>query len=163
MRVKKLVNFQVMAKSKKVIAAVATLASKGSKNLVVEVEPYATKLKIWEESTINEEMLVKLHEDGFLPEKDLTEWKVPGNHRVPELEEGEIVLFTPFIERGLGLPASDFFHGWLHYYGIRMNHRNPNSIMQLSIFVHLCEAFLGIPPSLEFLLSSSNPTQALPI
>lgn len=29
-----------------------------------------------------------------------------------------------------------------------MNHLNPNSIMQLSIFVHLCESFLGILPSI---------------
>jgi len=94
-------------------------------------------------------MLIKLHEDGLLPEKHLGEWRAPGNHHVPKLEEGEIVLFTPFVERGLGLPASDFFRGLLHYYDIRMNHLNPNSILQLSIFVHLCEAFLRIPPSIR--------------
>ena len=54
-------------------------------------------------------MLIKLHEDGLLLEKSLAEWKAPGNHRVPELEEGKIVLFTPFVEQGLGLPASNFF------------------------------------------------------
>ena len=30
-----------------------------------------------------------------------------------------------------------------------MNYLNPNSILQLSNFVHLCEAFLGIPPSIH--------------
>ena len=30
-----------------------------------------------------------------------------------------------------------------------MIHLNPNSILQLSIFIHLCEAFLGIPPSIR--------------
>jgi len=43
---------------------------------------------------------------------------------------------------------SDFFRELLYYYGIRMNHLNPNSILQLSIFIHLCEDFLGIPPSI---------------
>ena len=59
------------------------------------------------------------------------------------------MLFTPFVEKGLGLPASDLFLGLLHYYSIYMYHLNPNSILQLSIFVHLCEAFLGIPPSIR--------------
>ena len=84
---------------------------------------------------MKEEMLIKLHEDGLLPEKHFDEWKAPGNHRVPE--------------RGLGLHASDFFHGLLHYYNIHMNHLSPNSILELLIFVHLCEAFLGIPPSIR--------------
>jgi len=98
-------------------------------------------------------MLKKLYEDGLLPEKHLDEWKAPGNHRVPVLEEGEIVLFTPFVEKRLGLPASEFFHGLLHYYGIHMNHLNPNSILQLSIFVHLCETFLLLS---VFSIISSN-------
>ena len=97
---------------------------------------------------MKEEALEKRHEDGSLSERHLGEWKAPGNHRVPVLEEGEIVLFTPFVEKGLGLPASDFFRRLLYYYGIRMNHLNPNSILQLSIFIHLCESFLGIPPSI---------------
>ena len=80
MRVKKLVNFWVMAKSKKTNATAATLASKGSKNPVIEAELYAIEMKIWEESTLKEEMLIKLHEDGLMSEKDLVEWKAPGNH-----------------------------------------------------------------------------------
>jgi len=39
-------------------------------------------------------------------------------------------------------------HGFLHYYGITLNHLNPKFILHLSIFVHLCETFLGIPPSI---------------
>jgi len=73
---------------------------------------------------------------------------VPGEQRIPNLEPGEIVLFVPFIEHGLGLPTSPFLHGFLHYYGITLNHLNPNSILHLSIFVDLCETFLGIPPSI---------------
>ena len=46
------------------------------------------------------------------------------------------------------MPTCPFLHGFLHYYGITLNHLNPNSILHLSIFVHLCETFLGIPPSI---------------
>lgn len=48
----------------------------------------------------------------------------------------------------MGLPTSHFLQGLLHYYGITLNHLNRNSIIHLSIFVHLCEVFLGIPPSI---------------
>ena len=30
-----------------------------------------------------------------------------------------------------------------------MNHLAPNAVLHLSVFVHLCETFLGIPPSLS--------------
>jgi hypothetical protein len=41
---------------------------------------------------------MKLHKDGLLSEKHLGEWKALGNHRVPVPEEGEIVMFTSFVE-----------------------------------------------------------------
>jgi hypothetical protein len=31
---------------------------------------------------------------------------------------------------------------------IKLNHLNSNSIFHLSVFVHLCETFIGIPPSI---------------
>jgi hypothetical protein len=66
---------------------------------------------------------------------------------VPSLRSGQIVLFVPFVEHGLCLSACPFLHGFLHYYGIKLNHLNPNSILHLSVFVHLCETFLEISPS----------------
>jgi hypothetical protein len=41
-----------------------------------------------------------------------------------------------------------FLAWFLHYFGITLNHLPPNAILHLSIFVHLCETFLGIPPSI---------------
>jgi hypothetical protein len=83
-----------------------------------------------------------------LLEQKLEEWKAPREHRIPNLEPGEIVLFVPFIKHGLGLPACPFLHGFLHYFSITLNHLPPNAILHLSIFVRLCETFLGIPPSI---------------
>jgi hypothetical protein len=40
----------------------------------------------------------------------------------------------------------DFFKGLLGYYGIEYLNLNPNSIFHTSVFVHFCEAFLGIKP-----------------
>jgi hypothetical protein len=51
-----------------------------------------------------------------------------------------------FLICGLALPISPFFRGLLDFYNLNMTHLNPNSILQISIFVHLCEAYLGILP-----------------
>jgi hypothetical protein len=53
---------------------------------------------------------------------------------------------VPFLIRGLALPVSPFFHGLLDFYDLNLTHLSPNYILQVAIFVHLCEAFLGILP-----------------
>ena len=50
------------------------------------------------------------------------------------------------LERGLAIPTSDFFRSLLHHWKVQLHHLTPNSILHLSIFTHLCEAFLGIQP-----------------
>jgi hypothetical protein len=54
-------------------------------------------------------------------------------------------MFSRFAERGLALPVSNF-KGLLEYYGIEYLNLNPNGIFHTSVFVHFCEAFLGIKP-----------------
>lgn len=56
-----------------------------------------------------------------------------------------MVVFTSFFECGFEIPTGDFFRGLLHYYKIELVHLNPNSILDIAIFINLCEAFLGIP------------------
>ena len=58
-------------------------------------------------------------------------------------------MFLSFVERGLSFPTSDFFWGLLFHRGIQPYHLNLNSILHISIFVHLCEAFLGIEPHFD--------------
>jgi hypothetical protein len=47
------------------------------------------------------------------------------------------------------LPASAFLHRFLHYFGISLNHLIPNVVLHLLVFVHLCEAFISIVPSIS--------------
>jgi hypothetical protein len=56
-------------------------------------------------------------------------------------------VFSSFFQRGFGLPACSFLHKLLDHYKIDLFHLNPNSILRIVVFVHLCEAFLGIPPN----------------
>jgi hypothetical protein len=63
-----------------------------------------------------------------------------------EKNPDEIPMFARFAKRGLSLPASDFFKGLMGYYGIEYLNLNPNGIFHTVVFVHFCEAFLGIKP-----------------
>jgi hypothetical protein len=53
---------------------------------------------------------------------------------------------VPFLISGLALPASPFFHDLLDFYSLNRTHLNPNFVLQIAVFVHLCKAFLGILP-----------------
>jgi hypothetical protein len=102
----------------------------------------------WPVPVTKEEPLKELVDEGLLQEKELDDWKVPGEHRVPYLQPSEIVLFVAFVRAGLCLLASPFLHHFLLFFAISLNHLTPNGVLHLFVFVHFCEAFLGILPSI---------------
>jgi hypothetical protein len=74
-------------------------------------------------------------------------WRAAAGDPYPmEKNPDEVPMFARFVEPGLALPASDFFKGPLKYYGIEYLNLNPNGIFHVSVFVHFCEAFVGIKP-----------------
>ena len=58
-------------------------------------------------------------------------------------------MFAAFFERGFGVPTGAFFRGLLEHYRIELVHLTPNSILSIAMFIHLCEAYLGISPHFE--------------
>jgi hypothetical protein len=103
--------------------------------------------KEWKKSKANTEDLLALLNSRFLWEKEVDMWRVAVGDPYPmEKNPDEIPMFARFMERGLALPASEFFKGLLDYCGIEYLNLNPNRIFHVSVFVHLCEAFLGIKP-----------------
>ena len=76
-------------------------------------------------------------------------WRVDPGAAWPFNEHYEIVVFTSFYERRFAMPAHDFLRGLLFFYGLELIHLNPNSILHGSIYIHLCEAFLGIDPHFD--------------
>jgi hypothetical protein len=124
--------------SKKTTAVAATVESDTDWAAAVVHNPelleMATTVKYWK-PLVKEADLERLHERRLLPPKSIA----------PRLVQ--IVMFTPFIRMGLCLPASHFFRGFLYFYRLKLNHLCPDTIFHLSIFVHLCEVFIGIPPS----------------
>jgi hypothetical protein len=97
-------------------------------------------------SVISEFDLLRLVDAGVLPPKELCSWRICRGVTVPTEDTHESIVYVPFLIRGLALPVSPFFRGLLDFYNLNLTHLNPNSILQISIFIHLCEAFLGILP-----------------
>ena len=62
------------------------------------------------------------------------------------LHAGEFVLFTLHISTGVGLPISSFLLLLLEDFGLQLQHLTPHSLLLTSIFVHLCEMFVGVRP-----------------
>jgi hypothetical protein len=99
----------------------------------------------WKKSKAKTEDLLALLNSEFLREKEVDMWRAAAGDPYPmEKNPDEIPMFTRFAERGLSLPASDFFKGLLGYYGIEYLNLNPNGIFHTVVFVHFCEDFLGI-------------------
>ena len=70
--------------------------------------------KVWPAPTMTEDQLHELVNDCLIQDKEIAEWRALGQHRVPTLGSGEIVLFISFIRAGLCLPASAFLHRFLN-------------------------------------------------
>jgi hypothetical protein len=97
-------------------------------------------------SVISEFDLLYLVDVGGLPPKELCSWWICRGVTVPTEDTHEFVIYVPFLIYGLALAVSPFFRGLLDFYDLNLTHLNPNSILQVSIFIHLCEAYLGILP-----------------
>jgi hypothetical protein len=97
-------------------------------------------------SVVSKSDLLHLVNVGVLPSKELCSWRICRGVTVPTEDTHESVVYIPFLLRGLALPISPFFRGLLDFYNLNLTHLNPNSILQIYIFVHLCEAYLGILP-----------------
>ena len=134
MRVKRSVDFRMAPK-------------KSSKGKGAAAEP--TREEGWESSKCSKSDLESLVKQGFLPSESVIQWCPAFGDARPFENTGEIIGFVPYFERGLGLPSSNFFSGLLYYYGIQLHHLTPNSFVHMSIFIHLCEAFLGIEPHFD--------------
>jgi hypothetical protein len=63
------------------------------------------------------------------------------------LEPGDFFFFSAHTLAGLVPLRSSFFLMLLEFYGLQLQHLSPNSITLVAIFVHLCEMFVGVWPS----------------
>src|SRR6185503_18247200 len=82
---------------------------------------------------------------GWSPQE--TAWGIRvGSVPLGDLCAAEFVLFISHISTGMGLPISSFFLLLLEDFGLQLQHLTPHSILLMSIFIHLCEMFVGVRP-----------------
>ncbi|KAK1604285.1 hypothetical protein QYE76_027958, partial [Lolium multiflorum] len=73
--------------------------------------------------------------------------RFPSEESYPTPPMGYRVSFIDHLIRGLSAPIHPFLRGLLFVYGLQLHHLTPNSILHISIFITLCEAFLGVQPN----------------
>jgi hypothetical protein len=109
--------------------------------------PHPNPAKEWKKAKLKTEDLLALINRGFLREKEMDLWRAATGDPYPMEKKTDIIpMFARFVERGLTLPANEFFKGMLRYYDIEYLNLNPNDIFHVSVFVHFYEEFMGIKP-----------------
>ncbi|KAM0893482.1 hypothetical protein ACQ4PT_025098 [Festuca glaucescens] len=102
-----------------------------------------SKISGWERSKISAQDNRLLKKMGLFNKKAM---KMPGDESSPHPPSGFSVTFVDFLIRGFSIPVHEFLRGLLFIYGIQLHQLTPNSLLLISIFVTLCECFLGIHP-----------------
>ena len=96
-------------------------------------------------SSITEEHIAKLREAGYLA-ADIAPRLPDVGQIIPTPKPYERVVFLTHFVRGLGFPLHPFVCGLMFYYGLDFHDLAPNFILNISVFIVVCEAFLCICP-----------------
>src|SRR5664279_5562310 len=115
-------------------------------------EPARPKRALQRSLLANEEAVGKVR---YLAAAKTNEWGAtglrPGSTRSADLAVTEYPFFLHTLFAGLIPPFSIFFLAILEHYQIHPLHLQPNSVTVVSIFAFLCEAYVGVRPSVELL------------
>ncbi|KAM0864835.1 hypothetical protein ACQ4PT_043664 [Festuca glaucescens] len=120
--------------------------TKRTKNIAAGASARAEKEKVsgWERSKFTSQEHRKLKKMGLITKDEVMQ--IPGDEAIPNPPEGFRVIFSDFLVRGLFVPVHEFLRGLLFIYGIQLYQLTLNSILHISIFITLCECFLGVHP-----------------
>ncbi|KAK1696260.1 hypothetical protein QYE76_012957 [Lolium multiflorum] len=99
----------------------------------------------WERSKISQQDINLLKKLGISRKQDSLRFPKEESYPCPPMEYR--VSFVDHLIRGLSSPIHDFLRGLLFMYGLQLHHLTPNSILHISIFITLCESFLGVQPN----------------
>lgn len=116
-------------------------------------EKEATIADGWMKSKLSESAISSFVGRRLLRPRFVVQWFSAEGHDRPYERVAETVIFKSFVERGLGIPICDFLRGLLFFWRIQLHHLTPTFVLHISIFVHLCEAFLGIYPHFDLFKS----------
>ena len=106
-------------------------------------------------SSVMEGDIKKLRRAGYLPD-DIAHRLLDEGQLIPTPRPHErIVVLTHFL-CGLGFPLHPFVRGLMFYYGLDFHDLAPNFILNISVFIIVCEAFLRIKPHSGLWLKTFN-------
>jgi hypothetical protein len=105
--------------------------------------------KEWWKSKSTELSINDLISLGVLHDKELGGWRALESESVPDPQPGEIVVFKDFFQEGIWGSCSSVLQGLCLYYEIGICNLHPNSILLVSTFIHLCDAFGGFLPHFD--------------
>ena len=94
-------------------------------------------------SSVKEEDITKLRAAGYLA-KEIAHRLPAEGQVIPMPEPIERVVFITHFFRGLGFPLHPFVCGLMYYYGIDFHDLSPNSFLNITAFIVVCESFLRI-------------------
>ena len=106
-------------------------------------------------SSIKKKDIKELREAGYLA-KEIAHRLPAKGQIVPTPEPHERVVFLTHFVCGLGFPLHPFVYGLMFYYGLDFHDLAPNFILNISVFIVICEAFLHIPPHFGLWLKIFN-------
>ena len=104
-------------------------------------------------STVKEEDIKKLREARYL-NLEITHRLPARGQVIPTPEPGESVVFISHFLRGLGLALDPFVRGLMFYYGLDFHDLASDSLLHISSFIVVCEAFLRITPHFDMWLKT---------
>ena len=106
-------------------------------------------------SSVKVKDITTLWAAGYLA-KEIAHHLPPQGQIVPMPELNERVVSIPHFFRGLGFPLHPFIRRLMYYYGIDFHDLSPNSFLNISAFIVVCEAFLHIQPHFRLWLKDFN-------
>ena len=121
-------------------------ATKSKKTSPKKVSAKARRDEEWVPSRTKEAELNRLVEASVLPDRATAGWRPALGEPFPTHHTDEVVVFEDFFWRGLGFPVHPFLRNLLELWVVSLCNLHPNTILHISIFIHFCEAYLGILP-----------------
>ena len=106
-------------------------------------------------SSVTEGHIKKLRKAGYL-HNDIAHRLLDEGQLVPTPRPHERVVFLPHFLRGLGFPLHPFVRGLMFYYGLDFHDLALNFILNISVFIVVCEGFLCIQPHFGLWLKTFN-------
>ena len=100
----------------------------------------------WVPLRTGEAELNRLVEAGVLPDHITTGWRPSLGEPFPIPHTDEAIVFEDYFWCGLGFPVHLFLRDLLEFWRVSLCNLHPNAILHISIFIHFCEAYLGVLP-----------------